>query len=116
MPFNCASNKSTSSSTAQPTKQPSEGPAPGLKWGVTPKAPTAASNDQAKDSKPGQTDGEQTPDWENFYSEEEKAKLRAKGVNPALKAEMETRTRANGREGKFWQKVAGTAMGGGWIK
>lgn len=50
---------------------------------------------------------------ENFYTEEEKQKLRAKGINPLLKAEMEIN---KSKEGGFWGKFAGTVMGGSAIK
>lgn len=77
-----------------------------LKWGVTPNTSTPTPIDP-KTNKP--------IDWENFYDEETKAELRAKGVNPALKAEMEWHKKQS--EGKgIWGKVAQTAMGGGWIK
>ena len=69
-----------------------------LKWGRTPKKPTE----------------EEKSKWENYYSEEEKAKLRAEGINPALKAEMENNKRKHG--GGFWSKVAQTSFGGGWTK
>jgi hypothetical protein len=79
------------------------------KWGVTPNSnsstPTKLTNPQT--GKP--------VDWENFYDEETKRELRAKGVNPALKAEMEWNKSQS--EGKgFWGKVAQTTMGGGWIR
>jgi len=48
-------------------------------------------------------------------SREEQERLRAKGVNPILKAEMDDATKKG--EGKgLWSKVVGTALGGGWIK
>lgn len=84
----------------------------GLKWGVTPK------DEPPPYVKP-----------EHEYSPEEQAKrekLRKKGINPDLKAEMDAKvfgkgeapdgTRNSKKEGGFWTKVAGTAMGGGWIK
>ena len=40
--------------------------------------------------------------------------MRQKGVNPALKAEIEDSKKRNG--GRFWSKVAQTSLGGGWIK
>ncbi|KAK4626856.1 hypothetical protein CLAFUW4_04275 [Fulvia fulva] len=81
--------------------------AAGLKWGVTPK------DDPPPYSPP-----------ESSYSEEEQAereRLRKKGINPDLKAEMDEVIYGKGEDGKkkksgFWTKVAGTSMGGGWIK
>jgi len=49
-------------------------------------------------------------------SAEEQEKLRAKGVNPALKAEMDDKVYKKGEGKGLWSKVAGTASGGGWIK
>lgn len=77
-----------------------------VKWGVTPNTSTSTPIDP-KTNKP--------IDWENFYDEETKAELRAKGVNPALKAEMEWHKKESDGKG-IWAKVAQTAMGGGWIK
>jgi len=48
-------------------------------------------------------------------SKEEQVKLRKKGVNPILKAEMDEATKKGEGRG-LWSKVAGTAIGGGWIK
>lgn len=70
------------------------------KWGVTP-----------KDRPPPYS----KPESDYSVEEQEKrAKLRAKGINPDLKAEMDAATK--GKEGGFWRKVAGTSGGGGWIK
>ncbi|KXS94129.1 hypothetical protein AC578_5317 [Pseudocercospora eumusae] len=82
----------------------------GLKWGITPK------NEPPPDVKP-----------EHEYSPGEQAKrekLRKKGINPDLKAEMDAKVFGKGeapdgsrnekKKGGFWTKVAGTAMGGGW--
>ncbi|KAG9564042.1 hypothetical protein KCU77_g2676, partial [Aureobasidium melanogenum] len=76
------------------------------KWGITPNSST---------SKPLDPSTGKPIDWETFYDEEMKKELRAKGVNPALKAEMDWHK--NQSEGKgVWGKVAQTAMGGGWIR
>ncbi|KAI5229154.1 ketoacyl-synt-domain-containing protein [Aureobasidium subglaciale] len=77
------------------------------KWGITPNTNTSAKPIDPSTGKP--------VDWENYYDEETKKELRAKGVNPALKAEMDWHKSQS--EGKgFWGKVAQTAMGGGYIK
>lgn len=44
---------------------------------------------------------------------EKQEKMRKKGINPVLKAEMDERMKG---EGGFWTRVGMTAMGGGWIK
>ena len=106
--------KTKSSSESSSTKPPL--PDPALKWGVTPKH-SKSSNSKADDKSQDQGDASAPAvDWENYYDEATKAKLRAKGVNPALKAEMEHGQRQHGREGSFWAKVAATSFGGGWIK
>ncbi|KAF3406968.1 hypothetical protein DPV78_001780 [Talaromyces pinophilus] len=75
----------------------------GLKWGVTPKI-----NANKKDEPPG-------PDHPvHLIPAEEQEKIRSKGVNPVLYAEM-NRNKLEGK-GTFWSKVSQTAMGGGWIK
>lgn len=71
------------------------------KWGVTPK------DRPPPYSKP---ESEYSPE-----EQEQRAKLRAKGVNPDLKAEIDAARKGN-KEGGFWSKVAGTSSGGGWIK
>ncbi|KAG9559618.1 hypothetical protein KCU71_g2505, partial [Aureobasidium melanogenum] len=77
------------------------------KWGITPNSSTTSNPLDPSTGKP--------IDWENFYDEETKQELRAKGVNPALKAEMDWHK--NQSEGKgIWGKVAQTALGGGWIR
>lgn len=43
---------------------------------------------------------------------EKQHKMREKGVNPVLKAEMDQCMKG---EGGFWAKVGGTAMGGGFV-
>jgi hypothetical protein len=78
------------------------------KWGITPNSKSSAANPiDPQTGKP--------IDWENFYDEETKKELRAKGVNPALKAEMEWQKSQSEDKG-FWGKVAQTTMGGGWIR
>lgn len=80
-------------------------PDPALKWG---KSPSKSINDPP----------DYTPSEDSYTPEEqsERAKLRAKGVNPDLKAEMDRKVYGKGKAGGFWSKVAGTATGGGWIK
>ena len=99
--------------TKTKTKTPLSDPA--LKWGVTP--PNNSNNNENQKNKETAAAGAaaDTTDWENYYDEATKAKLRAKGINPALKAEME-HGRKQSREGSFWGKVAATSFGGGWIK
>lgn len=76
-------------------------PDPGYTWGITPKKP------YDPDAKPG-------PDHPvHKIPLEKQEKMRKKGVNPVLKAEMDE---AGKGEGGFWRKVAGTSMGGGWIR
>jgi hypothetical protein len=73
----------------------------GLKWGVTPKGP------RDKDAVPG-------PDHPvHKIPLEKQEKMRKKGINPVLYAEM---NQNNFGEKGFWAKVRGTSMGGGWIK
>jgi hypothetical protein len=79
------------------------------KWGVTPNSNSSTT------TKPIDPQTGEPVDWENFYDEETKKELRAKGVNPALKAEMEwSKSQSEGKG--FWGKVAQTMMGGGWIR
>jgi hypothetical protein len=79
------------------------------KWGITP------NSDPSTSKRPIDPQTGKPIDWENFYDEQTKQELRAKGVNPALKAEMEWNKSQS--EGKgFWGKVAQTTMGGGWIR
>jgi hypothetical protein len=90
-----------------PTTQHAANAAAASKWGITPNSNSATKPIDAQTGKP--------IDWENFYDEETKKNLRAKGINPALKAEMEWHKSQS--EGKgFWGKVAQTAGGGGWIR
>ena len=48
--------------------------------------------------------------FEDYYSEQEKQKLRSKGINPALKAEMEI-NRKEGGGGSFANKLLGSGVG-----
>lgn len=91
--------------TEQPKQQSDTAAA--LKWGVTPNNGGSPKVINPETGKP--------MDWENFYDEETKEKLRQKGINPALKAEMDWHKKES-PSGGFWGKVAQTAMGGGWIK
>ena len=88
-------NRQPNQSETNPTKNL---PAIALKWGKTPKQQTE----------------EEKARWKDYYSEEEQAEMRQKGVNPALKAEIEDSKKRHG--GGFWSKVAQTSLGGGWIK
>lgn len=51
--------------------------------------------------------------YENYFSAEEQEKLRAKGINPALKAEMEIKRKESGGGfmGKFFGSGVGSAPG-----
>lgn len=90
---------STSSSNMKKDKRPL--PDPGMKWGITPTTP------YDPDEKPG-------PDHPvHKIPLEKQEKMRQKGINPVLKAEMDESAKG---EGGFWRKVAQTSMGGGWIK
>ncbi|KAJ5091051.1 hypothetical protein NUU61_005921 [Penicillium alfredii] len=83
------------------TKDPKPLPDPGMKWGITPKEPCDSNK------KPG-------PDHPvHKIPLEKQEKMRQKGINPVLKAEMDEG--ATG-EGGFWRKVAQTSFGGGWIR
>ncbi|KAJ5085035.1 hypothetical protein N7532_009806 [Penicillium argentinense] len=71
-----------------------------MKWGITPKP-------YDPNEKPG-------PDHPvHKIPLEKQEKMRKKGINPVLRAEMDESTKG---EGGFWRKVAQTSMGGGWIK
>ena len=48
--------------------------------------------------------------FENYYSESEKEKLRSKGINPALKAEMEI-NRKEGGGSSIVNKLVGSGVG-----
>ncbi|KAJ5463770.1 hypothetical protein N7475_008714 [Penicillium sp. IBT 31633x] len=75
-------------------------PDPSYKWGITPSKP------YERDRKPG-------PDHPvHKIPLEKQEKMRRKGIDPVLRAEMDAVT----KEGGFWRKVAQTSMGGGWIK
>lgn len=51
--------------------------------------------------------------YETYFSAEEQAKLRAKGVNPILRAEMEIKRKESGSGfmGKFFASGVGSAPG-----
>jgi hypothetical protein len=75
---------------------------PGLGWGITP-----STNPDDQKSEPG-------PDHPvHKIPLEKQEKMRQRGVNLVLWAEMNVNR--TGERG-FWSKVAGTSMGGGWIK
>ncbi|CAL5867102.1 uncharacterized protein PFLUO_LOCUS1314 [Penicillium psychrofluorescens] len=91
----------TTPNTKKDKKDKKPLPDPGLSWGITP------SEEHKTAEKPG-------PDHPvHKIPLEKQEKMRKKGINPILKAEMDEGTKG---EGGFWQKVAGTAFGGGWIK
>ncbi|QKX63284.1 uncharacterized protein TRUGW13939_10453 [Talaromyces rugulosus] len=74
----------------------------GLKWGITPKK---------------LHDRNAIPDPDHPVHKipaEKQEKMRKKGINPVLYAEM-NQNKLNGK-GTFWWKVSQTAMGGGCIK
>ncbi|KAJ5781299.1 hypothetical protein N7457_006459 [Penicillium paradoxum] len=75
-------------------------PDPALKWGITP------SKKYDPDKKPG-------PEHPvHKIPLEKQEKMRRKGIDPVLRAEMDEAVKGGG----FWRKVAQTSMGGGWIK
>lgn len=75
-------------------------PDPGLKWGITPSKPYDPNE------KPG-------PDHPvHKIPAEKQEKMRQKGINPVLRAEMDEAQKGGG----FWAKVAQTSFGGGVIK
>lgn len=72
-----------------------------MKWGITP-------------SKPYDPNEEPGPDHPvHKIPLKKQEKMRKKGINPVLRAEMDECQKG---EGGFWGKVAQTSMGGGWIK
>lgn len=72
-----------------------------MKWGITPSKPYDPNE------KPG-------PDHPvHKIPVEKQEKMRKKGINPVLRAEMDESGKG---QGGFWRKVAQTSMGGGWIK
>lgn len=75
-------------------------PDPAMKWGIS-----------AKPYDPNEKPGPDHP--VHKIPMEEQEKMRKKGINPVLKAEMDESKKG---EGGFWGKVAQTSMGGGWIK
>ncbi|KAF2168450.1 hypothetical protein M409DRAFT_21200 [Zasmidium cellare ATCC 36951] len=86
-------------------------PDPAAKWGITPSTSPPSYTPPESSYTPAQ--------------QAEREKLRAKGINPDLKAEMDSKVFGKGepvdgsKKGKskgFWNMVAGTAGGGGWIK
>jgi hypothetical protein len=72
-----------------------------MKWGITPSKPYDPNE------KPG-------PDHPvHKIPLEKQEKMKKKGINPVLRAEMDESRKG---QGGFWGKVAQTSMGGGWIK
>lgn len=80
--------------------------AAGMKWGITPSSSSS--------SRPYDKDGNPTADHPvHKVPLAKQEKWRKKGINPALRAEMDESGKG---EGGFWRKVAQTSMGGGYIK
>ncbi|KAF9891158.1 hypothetical protein FE257_005094 [Aspergillus nanangensis] len=75
-------------------------PDPYGQWGITPSK--EARHDEV---------GKDHPVHKIPLAKQEK--MRAKGVNPVLKAEMDEATKG---KGGFWAKLGMTSLGGGWIK
>ncbi|KAK2593802.1 hypothetical protein QQS21_008510 [Conoideocrella luteorostrata] len=72
------------------------------RWGITP------SSDDKQESDPAKT----PPDHPvHKISPEEQQKMRRKGINPVLKAEMDEATRQHGKGGSFWSKFGLNATG-----
>lgn len=97
------------SPSSSSSKKTTTHPDPALKWGITPGTHSRLPTDPP----------EYTPAEDSYSPEEQakRAKLRAKGVNPDLKAQMDAAV--HGKEGEkkgFWAKVAGTGWGGGVIR
>jgi hypothetical protein len=81
-------------------------PALGLKWGKEPiRADPNASKPEDDPNHPV-----------HRISAEEQEKMRKKGINPVLKAEMDEGVYKKGEGKGLWTKVAGTALGGGWTR
>ncbi|KAJ5952089.1 uncharacterized protein N7479_010502 [Penicillium vulpinum] len=94
-------SKKTESQSSAFEKPKESLPDPALKWGITPSKPYDPNE------KPG-------PDHPvHQIPLEKQEKMRKKGINPVLKAEI---YQAQKGEGGFWSKVAQTSFGGGWIK
>ncbi|KAJ5609363.1 hypothetical protein N7528_009930 [Penicillium herquei] len=95
-------NSNSSSASSSRIKKPDLPlPDPALKWGITPTKPLDPNE------KPG-------PDHPvHQIPTEEQERMREKGINPVLKAEMDQVCKG---EGSFWQKVRQTSMGGGWTR
>ena len=98
----------SSSSTLKPESEPeqkqttsSKRPDPSFSWGVTPSAEATMTREVDKDHPV------------HKIPLEKQEKMRKKGINPVLKAEMDEKMKG---AGGFWTRVGMTAMGGGWIK
>lgn len=86
--------------------------AAGAKWGVTP-------SKEARDRQwPPESDPAKMPPDHPVHRVPAATieKWRRKRINPVARAEMDATMAGAGREGRFWVKLGGTAMGGGWIK
>ena len=91
----------STASTTTSNKNNKPRPDPGFRWGKTP----------SKLHDPNAIPGPDHP--VHKIPPEEQEKMRRKGVNPVLWAEMNQHR--TGEKG-FWSKVAGTALGGGVIR
>lgn len=67
------------------------------RWGITPSASDKQESDPAK----------MPPDHPvHNIPQDKQEKMRQKGINPVLKAEMDELTNGSGKERGFWSKVA----------
>lgn len=91
------SSNTTTSSSSRPDGQAR--PDPALRWGLTPSGPGPAALRQ-----------QQPPPDHPIHkiSAEEQANMRARDVNPVLKAEMDA---AGKGKGGFWRRIAMSGMG-----
>jgi hypothetical protein len=102
----------TTDSNSQPikpwytTEVSANHPAQGLKWSKEPV--------RTDSNAPRPEDDPNHP--VHKISAEDQEKMRKKGINPALKAEMDEEVYKKGEGKGLWTKVAGTALGGGWIR
>lgn len=101
----------STTSTSQTSNNPTTTPSPSTS-NSTLNPPTHEQRTKSSAAPPVDPTSGQPIDFENYFSEEEKEKLRAKGVNPTLKAEMEWR-KANSPAKGFWGKVGQLSWGGG---
>jgi hypothetical protein len=115
-------SKETTSSMRSELSDPKTDPQPEKPWYTT----EASANHPALGLKGGKKPVKPEPnapkpeDDPNHpvhkVSAEEQEKMRKKGINPVLKAEMDEKVYNQGEGKGFWTKLGGTAMGGGWIR